>query len=268
MASPTSAAPAPPSSWVTYRRLIGYALPHWKLFLFSSIAMAVYAATDTGFAALMKPMLDDSFVARDPHAIRNIPLLLIGLFLLRGVTGFISSYGMSWVGRQVIQVLRSEMFAHLLRLSNRYFDSHPSAQLLSQLIYNVEQVSQASTNAITILLRDSLTVIFLLAWMFYLSGWLALLFLVVGPVVAVLTRYVTRRYRKISRRIQDSMADVTEIANEAIEGHKVVKAFGAHAYEQRQFDTVNRKNAGLTMKHIATSAAAVPTTPLLAASVL
>ncbi len=266
MTSPTTATPA--GSWVTYRRLLGYARPHWKLFVFSSIAMAAYAATDTGFAALMKPMLDDSFVARDPKAIRNIPLLLIGLFLLRGVTGFISSYGMSWVGRQVIQVLRSEMFSRLLRLPNRYFDSHPSAQLLSQLIYNVEQVSQASTNAITILLRDTLTVIFLLAWMFYLSGWLAMLFLVVGPIVAVLTRYVTRRYRKISRRIQDSMADVTEIANEAIEGHKVVKAFGAHDYEQRQFDAVNRKNAGLMMKHIATSAAAVPTTQLLAASVL
>jgi subfamily B ATP-binding cassette protein MsbA len=266
MTSPTTATPA--GSWVTYRRLLGYARPHWKLFVFSSLAMAAYAATDTGFAALMKPMLDDSFVARDPKAIRNIPLLLIGLFLLRGVTGFISSYGMSWVGRQVIQVLRSEMFSRLLRLPNHYFDSHPSAQLLSQLIYNVEQVSQASTNAITILLRDTLTVIFLLAWMFYLSGWLAMLFLVVGPIVAVLTRYVTRRYRKISRRIQDSMADVTEIANEAIEGHKVVKAFGAHDYEQRQFDTVNRKNAGLMMKHIATSAAAVPTTQLLAASVL
>lgn len=258
----------PPGSWATYRRLLGYALPHWKIFLLSALTMAVYAATDTGFAALMKPMLDDSFVARDPHAIRNIPLLLMGLFMLRGITGFISSYGMNWVGRHVIQVLRSEMFARLLQLPNGYYDTHATGQLVSKLIYNVEQVSQASTNAITILIRDSLTVVFLLGWMFYISGWLSMLFLVVGPILAVLTRYVTRRYRKISRRIQDSMADVTEIASEAIEGQKVVKAFGAQGYEQQQFDTVNRKNAALQMKHIATSAAAVPFTQFLAASVL
>lgn len=260
--------PGTPGSWATYRRLIGYARPHWKLFVFSALAMAAYAATDTGFAALMKPMLDDSFVARDPQAIRNIPLLLIGLFLVRGVTGFISSYGMSWVGRQVIQVLRGEMFARLLRLPADYYASHTTGQLVAKLIYNVEQVSQASTNAITILIRDSLTVVFLLAWMFYISGWLALLFLLVGPVLAVLTRYVSRRFRRISRRIQDSMADVTEVASEAIEGHTVVKAFGAQEYEQAQFDKVNRKNASLQMKHIATSAASVPFTQFLAASVL
>ncbi|HEY9199163.1 MAG TPA: lipid A export permease/ATP-binding protein MsbA [Gammaproteobacteria bacterium] len=268
MPVPATASSAQPGSWATYKRLLGYALPHWKLFLISSLTMAVYAATDTGFAALLKPMLDESFIARDPEAIRNIPLLLMGLFLLRGITGFISSYGMNWVGRQVIQMLRGEMFARLLHLPNRYYDSHPTGQLVAKLIYNVEQVSQASTNAITILIRDSLTVIFLLAWMFYLSGWLALLFLVVGPVLAVMTRYVTRRYRKISRRIQDSMADVTECASEAIEGHKVVKAFDAQDYEQRQFDKINRKNAGLQMKHIATSAAAVPVTQFMAASVL
>lgn len=268
MASTKTTADRPPGSWVTYRRLIGYALPHWKIFLASALTMAVYAATDTGFAALMKPMLDDSFVARDHDAIRNIPLLLMALFLVRGITGFISSYGMNWVGRHVIQVLRGEMFARLLQLPNGYYDNHATGQLVSKLIYNVEQVSQASTNAITILIRDSLTVLFLLAWMFYISGWLALLFLVVGPFLAVLTRYVTRRYRKISRRIQDSMADVTEIASEAIEGHKVVKAFGAQGYEQQQFDQVNRKNAGLQMKHIATSAAAVPFTQFLAATVL
>ncbi|MFA7387566.1 MAG: lipid A export permease/ATP-binding protein MsbA, partial [Thiohalobacteraceae bacterium] len=248
--------------------LVGYALPHWKIFLVSALAMAVYAATDTGFAALMKPMLDDSFVAKDPDAIRRIPLLLMGLFLLRGITGFVSSYGMHWVGRHVVQVLRGEMFSRLLHLPMSYFDTHASGQLVAKLIYNVEQVAQASTNAITILIRDSLTVVFLLAWMFYISGWLAMLFLVIGPVLAVLTRYVTRRYRTINRRIQANVANVTEIASEAIDGQKVVKAFGGQAYEQRQFDAVNRKHAALQMKHIATNAAAVPLTQFLAASVL
>lgn len=266
-----AASPAPPATtrgWDTYRRLLSYAQPHWKLFLLSSLAMALYAATDTGFAALMKPMLDDSFVARDPAAIRAIPLLLIGLFLVRGITGFISSYGMNWVGRQVIQVLRGEMFARLLRLPNAYYTQHSSGELVAKLIYHVEQVAQASTNAVTILIRDSLTVVFLLAWMFYISGWLAALFLVVGPLLAILTRYVSRRFRKISHRIQDSMTGVTEVASQAIEGHKVVKAFGAQDYEQQQFEKINRKNASLQMKLAATSAASVPITQFLAACVL
>ena len=266
----TAPAPQPVrvSGWATYRRLIGYALPHWKLFVFSSIAMAAYAATDTMFAALLKPMLDDSFIARDAESIRNIPLFLMGLFLLRGITGFISTYGMSWVGRQVIQILRGEVFATLLRLPNAYYHAHSSGQLVAKLIYHVEQVAQASTNAITILIRDSLTVIFLLGWMFYISGWLASLFLVVGPILAIGTRYVSRRFRKISHRIQESMAGVTEIAGEVIDGQKVVKAYGGQEYELERFQKINHKNASLQMKHIATSAASVPTTQFLAASVL
>ncbi|WJW76780.1 lipid A export permease/ATP-binding protein MsbA [Thiohalobacter sp. IOR34] len=260
---------APPASaWSHYKRLLRYAVPYWRLFLFSSLTMALYGATDAMFAALMKPMLDESFVARDAAMIRTIPLLLIGLFVFRGLTGFAANYGMNWIGRRVVQVLRGELFDKILHLPTAFLDRVSSGELVSRLIYNVEQVAQASTNAVTILIRDSFTVVFLLAWMFYLSGWLAMLFLLIGPVMAFLIRYVSRRFRRISTRIQESMADVTQIAEEAIHGHRIVKAFGGEDYERQRFERINNKNRTLQMKMTATSAASVPVVQLMGAATL
>jgi subfamily B ATP-binding cassette protein MsbA len=256
------------SSWSLYRRLLGYAYPHWKIFLIATVAMAAFAMTDTGFAALMQPMLDESFVARDPHLIRLIPVLLIGLFVLRGVTGFVSDYGMMWVGRRIVQQLRGEMFRHLLRLPVAFYEASSTGQLTTRLIYHVEQVSQASTSSLTILIRDSLTVAFLVAWMFYVSGWLAALFLVTAPVMSILVWHISRRFRHINRRLQNSMVDVTQVAEEVIEGQRIVKTFAGEGAETRKFEAINNKNRTLQMKLTATSAASAPTVQLIAASTL
>ena len=251
-----------------YRRLLGYVLPQWRIFLFATIVMVAYSATDAGFAALMKPMLDESFVARDREMIRLIPAALILLFLFRGVTGFVSTYGMSWVGRRVIERLRSEMFAKVLALPEPVFERLGTSEIVTRLIYHVEQVAQASTNVVTILIRDSFTVLFLLAWMFYISGWLAMLFLLVGPVMAGVIRYVSRRFRRISARIQDSMSDVTQIAEEAVQGHRIIRIFGARDHILEQFRRINARNRSLQMKMIATSAASVPVVQFLGAALL
>lgn len=230
--------------------------------------MVVYGATDAGFAALMKPMLDQSFVAKDPQSMTLVPVLLVGLFVVRGVTGFVSSYGMSWIGRSVIYKLRREMFDRLLTLPAGYYDNQASGQLLSKVTYNTEQVAQAATNAVTVLVRDTATAAFLLGLMFYRSGILSLLFLVCGPFIAVIVVYVSRRFRRVSKRIQESMGDVTHVTQEAIDGHRVVKTFGGYDYESRHFDAVNRNNQKQQMKLIATSAASVPLIQLLAACAL
>ncbi len=262
--------PASPASTPLqqYRRLLGYVLPQWRIFLFATLVMVAYSATDAGFAALMKPMLDESFVARDREMIRLIPVALILLFLFRGVTGFVSTYGMSWVGRRVIERLRSEMFAKVLALPEPVFERLGTSEIVTRLIYHVEQVAQASTNVVTILIRDSFTVLFLLAWMFYISGWLAMLFLLVGPVMAGVIRYVSRRFRRISARIQDSMSDVTHIAEEAVQGHRIIRIFGARDYILDQFRRINARNRSLQMKMIATSAASVPVVQFLGAALL
>ncbi|BCO30740.1 lipid A export ATP-binding/permease protein MsbA [Thiohalobacter sp. COW1] len=253
------------SAWADYRRLLAYVRPYWKPFLLASLVMAVYGSTDAMFAALMKPMLDEGFVARDPDMIRLVPLLLILLFVFRGLTGFAANYGMNWIGRRVIETLRGELFRKLVRLPVAFYDRSTTGDLVARLIYHVEQVAQASTNAVTILIRDSFTVLFLLGWMFLINGWLALLFVIIGPVMAVLIRSVSRRLREVNRRIQNSMGDVTHLAEEAVAGQRVVKAFGGEATEIAAFDAVNRKNRSLQMKMIATSTLSVQLVQLLGA---
>ena len=258
----------PNSGLHTYRRLLGYAMPHWPVFAAAVVAMVVFASTETAFAWMMKPLLDQSFVAKDPDWIRWIPLMLIGLFVVRGAAGFVSSYGMAWVGRTVIYKMRRELFDHLLRLPAAFYDNAASGQLISKLTYNVEQVSQAATNAITIVIRDSLSAAFLIGLMFYHSGTLALIFLICGPFIALVVVRVSKRFRKVSGRIQDSMGDVTHVSQEVIDGHRVVKTFGGEAYERDHFDRVNSNNLRQQLKLTATTATSVPLIQFLAACAL
>lgn len=256
------------SAWVVYRRLLKYTAPYWKRFTVAVIAMVFFAATDTGFAALMKPMLDGSFVKKDAATISLIPLLIIGLFLVRGVAGFLSSYGMAWVGRQIINDIRRQMFDHLLRSPAPFYDANPSGQLISKLIYDVEQVAQASTNSVTIIIRDTLTIVGLLSWMFYLNWKLALIFLVIGPFIAVLVAYVNKRFRRISAGIQNSMGNVTQAAEDAIQGQRIIKIFGGQKYEADRFEEINERNRKQNMKMTATREASVSFIQFLAACAL
>lgn len=251
-----------------YARLLRYSLPHWKAFALSVLAMLVFAATNTGFAALMKPMIDGSFVAKDPTVIRLVPLLIIGLFLARGAANFISSYCMSWVGREVILELRRAMFAKLLCLPTRFYDKTSSGELLSKLIYDVEQVNQAATNALANVVKDGFSIIGLLIWMAYINWLLTVIFIVAGPPIAYLMASVNKRFRRISGRIQHSMADVTAVSEEAISGHRVVKIFGGESYEAQRFEHINNTNRKLNMKMAAVSAASVGTIEFIAASAL
>ena len=249
-----------------YKRLLRYVLPHWRAFVFSTIGLILVAGTETGFAALMKPLMDGSFVERDPDIIKWTPLALILLFLVRAVATFVAGYWMSWVARQVIKVLRAQMFQQLLILPVSFYDTTPSGTLLSKLIYDVEQVAQATTDVITVLIRDSLTVVGLLLWMLYLDWLLATILLVGTPVVAHLINVINRRFRRYSSRIQKSMGDVTNISEEAIEGQRVVKTFGGQEYESQRFEQANELNRKLNMKLAITNVASVPVVELIAAT--
>ena len=138
-----------PNAAEVYRRLLGYVRGYWKAVVAGVVAMTVYAATDTGFAALMKPMVDGSFIDKDPRVITMIPLLLILLFFARGASGFASNYCMAWTGRKVIGDMRRAMFNHLLVLPCAFYDRHSSGKLISKFTYDVEQVFQAATNTVT-----------------------------------------------------------------------------------------------------------------------
>ena len=241
-----------------YQRLLGHAWRYWPVFLASVFCMAVAAATDAGFAWIMKPMLDGSFVNKDPMIIRWLPIALLGIFLIRGIAGFISGYGMERVGRNIIRDLRQQMFAHMMRLPAGFYDRNSSGRLTSKLIYDVERVAQAATKAVTVVVRDTFSIIGLVGLMLYTSWQLSVVFLVIGPVITLLVVQVSKRFRRISSRIQDSMGDVTQLSQQITDGQRVVKIFGGEQQEEKNFAAANDYNRRQNMKMAVTASLSVP----------
>ena len=248
-----------------YRRLMAYVWPYKWVFLASILGMAVVSVTEGGFAWIMKPLIDGGFVKNDASSIRYVPMLIIGIFVARGLFGFMASYATNWVGRQVIFQIRSQMFTRLVHLPSRFFDAHSSGILISKVIYDVEQVMNAATKAFTSMVKDSLSLVFLLGWMLYLNWQLTLLFMLLAPVIALTVRIISQRFRKSSSLIQQSMGEITHVVQEAIEGQRVVKIFCAQDVESRAFDQVNARNLKQAMKKATAAAINVPVVELLAA---
>ena len=231
-----------------YKRLIGYTLKYKLVFFLAIFAMAIFAVTDTAFAALIKPLLDGSFIEKDPEIIRIFPLLLVGLFFARSVAGFLSTYGMAWVGRNVVKNIRNEMFHKLVHTPTKTYDTSSSGELISKLTYDTEQVAEAATKAITVIIRDGLTIVGLLGLMFYHSWHLALGLLIIGPLIAVFVKFMSTKFRDISKDIQKSMGFITHVVEELIQGHRVVKIFSGEQSEKRSFELVNENNRSKHMK--------------------
>ena len=261
-----TAAPVPaPDARRIYARLLGYARPHWRFFVLAVLGMGGFAAADVSFVALMRPLLDESFVSRDASTISRMPWLILVLFLLRGVSAFLSAYGMAAVGRQVIKTMRAELFDHYLRLPVRFFDRSSAGALLTRLTYHAEQVAESASNVITAMVKDGLTVIGLVGLMLWLEWRLAVFVLAIGPVIALLVRVVAKRFRTISKRIQNSMGDVSHVAEEVIQAQRVVKLFGGQDYERGQFGRANENNRRLNLRLVATRAGSTASVQFIAA---
>lgn len=241
-----------------YRRLLQFSWPYRWVFVLGVLGMVSAAGAETAFAALLKPIMDGGFVERDQTIIRLTPLLLIGVFVIRGAGGFIDHYCVSWVARKVVFDLRDRMFDTIIRLPTVFYESHSSASLVSKLIYDVEQVAQACTSAVRIFIKDSLLTIALLIWMTYLSWQLTLIFLTGLPFVAIVVRASSKRFRTSSQRIQSSMGGIAHVAKEAFQGHRVVKAYVGQEEESRKFLQANARNRRQAMKKALVSAATVP----------
>lgn len=264
----TSAAADTPKASVTYRRLLSYVKPFKRQFAIALAGMVGYAITEAGFAALMKPLLDGSFVSQDKRAILFVPILIILIFIVRGVAGFASTYYMSWIGWSVIKQLRKEVFAKYLTLPTRFYDNASSGELISRITFNSQRVAQAASTTLTIMVRDSLTAIGLLLLMFYQSWQLSLCFLVIGPIIGIIVDRVSRQFRNVSRNIQDSMGEVSHVIQEAVDGSRVIKIFGGQLTEENQFDIVNERNRAFNMRETAIRALNVPIIQMLVAIAL
>jgi ATP-binding cassette, subfamily B, bacterial MsbA len=248
-----------------YRRLLAYSADYWPMFAAAMLAMAVYAASQTGFVYLAKLVTDQSFVERDPDFIRWVPPLLLAVFLVRGLAEFVSEYGMNWVGRQVIKRLRREVFAKFLALPTRFYDASSSGALLSRLTFNIEQVAQASSQVLTILFKDLLTIVGLVGYMFWVNARLSLFVFVTAPLIGWLISVLSKHFRRYSMRIQNSMGDVTQAAEQVLEAHKVVKVFNGESQEVENFELINEQNRRLNMKLARAKAASAPVIQLVAA---
>jgi len=248
-----------------YKRLLSYARPHLGMFSIGVLGMALFASTDAAIAYLVQRFLGGAFVEPDPRILWAVPLGAIGLFLLRGIGDYVSNYFPGWVGRQIIKALRAELFAHYLRLPTRYYDSAASGGLLSRLTYNIELVADATTNAVTVLIRDTLTIIGLIGMLLWLNWKLAAFVLLLAPPISWLIQFINRSFRRYSARIQASMGDVTRVAKEALDGHKIIKVFNAEQHEERIFAVANERNRHSNMRLIGARALANPIVQLIAA---
>ncbi len=248
-----------------YRRLLGYARPHLGMFAIGVLGMATFASTDAALAYLVQRFLGGAFVDPDPRIVWAVPIGAVVLFFLRGVGDYVSNYFPGWVGRQIIKAMRADLFAHYLRLPTRYYESAASGQMLSRLTYNIELVAEATTNAVTVLIRDTLTIVGLLGMLFWYNWRLAAFVLALAPPISWLIRFINRSFRRYSTRIQNSMGDVTRVAKEALDAHRVIKVFNAEAHEEQHFDAANERNRHSNMRLIGARALANPVVQMIAA---
>jgi len=250
-----------------YFRLLTYVRPYAKAFGLAVLGMMAAAGTEPLFPALMKPLLDRGFGAGAQAALP--PLLfaaaIVGIFVVRGILTFSSSYLLAWVGNRVVLDLRAAMFARLVRLPARFFDDHSSGAVLSKVAYDVGGVTSAATTVLTVAVQDSIRVIGLLGLLLYLNWKLTLIALAVGPLIALFVRLLSRRLRSMARQAQHAMGDLVHVLEETIECHKVVKIFGGQEYEARRFERASQRLRGFNMRQTVPAALTTPVTHILAA---
>ncbi len=253
-----------------YLRLLSYVRPHARVFALALVGMIAAAATEPLFPMLMKPLLDGGFAAGGSTSMPPITfaLAIVAIFVVRGVLTFVGHYCMAWVADKVVLDLRAGMFARLLRMPTRVFDDETSGALLSRVAYDVANVSAAATTALTVLVRDSIVIVGLLAWLFYLNWKLTLIALVIVPLVTMFVRVLSQRLRSMARAAQRSMGDVVHVLEETIECHRVVKVFGGQDYEASRFARAIGQLRGFNMRQKVPEALITPVTHLLAASAM
>ncbi len=253
------------SGYNAYRALLSLAFEHKGYFLIAVLGMIIFALSDAAFAYLMKPLMDEGFIDHDPATIKWIPIAIILIFLMRMVAIFMRSYCMSFIGRNVINTLRTMMFEKLLTLTSDEYDQSSTASVITRFSYDVEQIAKSVSTSLTVFIQDTLRIIVLLCYMFWLSWQLTSIFLIAGPIVFLIVVRISGRFRGISKNIQQSMGDVTQVAQEVVDANRIVKIFGGDEFERSKFNRVNSKNLRLHLKMTVAQAISTPLIQLVVA---
>jgi len=260
----SKAAPA----WPIYRRLLGHATRYWPLLAVATLAMVTEAVAGGAFIQLMEPLVNRGFVDPEPGMAVRLPLIIVGLFVLRGIATFVTDYGMARAGRSVVRDLRELILGKYLRLPSGHFDSESVPGMVSRLNFDTEQVTQASAEALKVLVTDTLVVVYLLGVMLSTSVKVTLAMLLIAPLIGVIVYYVGGRYRRISSGIQDGMAQMAQSAEQSLAAHEEVKVHGAQAFEGARYSRIANRILRLNLKVDATKASASSLVQMLAAFAL
>jgi subfamily B ATP-binding cassette protein MsbA len=257
--------PAPEGALHTYLRLLSYVRPYRGHFTIAILGGILYSAVMGSIGYWAKSLGDNTLIHRDPRTITWAPLILVALFVLRGLGDFTQTYFMGYVGRRVVTRLRGEVFRRVLQFPISYFDRNSAGALLSRLTYNTEQIGQATTDSVVSVLTTTLTITFSIGLLLWLNARLALMALTIGPLMGWLISVINRRFRRYSRRIQDSVGDVTRVSKESFEAPRLIKVYNAQEHLDRQFDVVNQHNLRSNMRLVLTRSLANPIVQLVTA---
>ncbi|QTF08102.1 lipid A ABC transporter ATP-binding protein/permease MsbA [Brenneria izadpanahii] len=256
------------STWQTFRRLWPMISPFKTGLIAAAIALVVNAAGDTLMLSLLKPLLDEGFGKTDRSVLIWMPLVVIGLMLMRGASGFVSSYCVAWVSGKVVMGMRRRLFNHIMGMPVTFFDQQSTGTLLSRITYDSEQVAASSSNALITVVREGASIIGLFILMFYYSWQLSIILIVIAPIVSVAIRVVSKRFRDISKNMQDTMGQVTTSAEQMLKGHKEVLIFGGQDVEAQRFNKVSNRMRRQGMKLVSTSSISDPIIQLIASLAL
>jgi len=248
-----------------YKRLLSRTKLYKKIFIVAVLGMIIHAMADTSFAALIKPLLDGSFIEQDKEFLSIMPILIILIFIFRGLGSFMSNYGMAYVGRSIIRDIRKDMFDKIIKKSSQSYDQSITGKLVSKITFDAEQVAEAATKAITIIIKDGLTIVGLLALMFYYSFYLSIGLILLAPLIGLFLKIMSSKFRSISRDIQKSMGQLTNAVEESIIGHRVIKIFGGQEHETKNFHDVNTNNRSKNLRLIFIQSLSIPLMQLIIA---
>ena len=253
-----------PNDWTVYKRLLGYVKPYWVAFAMNIVGFALFSAASVGFAELMKHMVD-AVNGADTESRLWIPLVLVGLFVIRGIGSFLGNYCLAYVSNYVVHDLRTDLFNKFLTLSSPSFDQSASGHLVAKITFHVTQVTGAVTDAVRVLVREGFFVIGLLSYLFFVNWRLSLIILATAPMIAAIVGFAGKRFRGISNRIQNSMGDVTHVSSEAVGGYREVRIFGGVEIEKTRFQRISNFTRQQMMKMEATMAISSPLIQIITA---
>ncbi|EKO3706841.1 lipid A ABC transporter ATP-binding protein/permease MsbA [Vibrio metschnikovii] len=256
------------TTWQTFKRLWTYIRLYKVGLVLATIALVINAISDTYMISLLKPLLDEGFGGTDSNFLQILPFLILGLMFIRGCSGFVSAYCLSWVSGNVVMLMRRRIFNQFMHMPVSFFDRESTGGLLSRITYDSEQVAGATSRAMVSIVREGASIIGLLTLMFWNSWQLSLVLIVVAPVVAIGIRVVSKRFRKISKNMQTTMGHVTSSAEQMLKGHKVVLSYGGQEVERKRFDKVSNQMRQQTMKLVSAQAVADPVIQMIASLAL